>query len=129
MTLKDGLTFTIFVSLLDPLGNKEVAGPCSGGSDVPSGGVPDPYAGIQTAGRYPVAVECNGIDLAVVSLKCMEASPFGDAPYSSGRVVATGNNNISLDFKATNTSLMPHKDVSAESGPDIPNPKSRISRA
>ena len=101
----------------------------SSASDVPRCGVPDSHTGVKAAGCYPVAIKCNGIDLAVVALKCMETSPFGNAPDPSCRVVATRNNNVSLDFEATNTSLMPHKDVPAKPCPDVPHPQSGISRS
>lgn len=76
-----------------------------------------------------MAVKCDGIDLAVVALEGMQASALGDAPNSSSGVVATGNNNIALNFKAADTSLMTHKDITAEARPDIPNSESCVSRA
>lgn len=98
-------------------------------ANLPCRSVPDSDAGIQASRCYPEAVESNGIDLAVVTLESMETAPFRDTPNPSCSIVAARNDNISLDFEAADTSLVPNKDVAADACPDVPHSEGGISRA
>lgn len=96
-------------------------------SNLPCAGVPDPDAGVQTACSDSRTIECDGIDLAVVALQCVQASAFGDAPDFGCCIVTSRYNNISLDLQASDTSLMAHKNISAKASSNIPDSKGSIS--
>lgn len=92
-------------------------------------GIPDADIGIQASGHDTPAVEGDGVDLAEVSLQCLDAAALRDAPDLRSSVVTTRHDNVSLDLEAPDASLVPHKHISAESRSDIPYPQRRIARA
>lgn len=70
----------------------------NGTSNLPSHGVPDSNVSIQAPSRHPLAVKCNSINLAKMSLQCLQASSLGDAPNSGKRIVASRYYNVALDL-------------------------------
>ena len=93
---------------------------------LPSSGVPNPHAGIQTSGCYTVAIEGNRVNLAVVTLKCMQAAALRNTPDLGGSVVTARNNDIAMDLQTPHTSLMTDENISAHAVLDIPDSKGRI---
>jgi len=90
-------------------------------------GIPYPNTSVKASSRHPVAIECNRIDLAVVSLEGNKAAAFRDAPHLGRSIIAARYDNIAMDFKAADTGLVAHENVFAVASPDIPDSESRIS--
>lgn len=57
----------------------------------------------------------------------MQASTFGNTPHFGRGIVTSGNDNISLDLQASDTSLMTYKNIPAKPSSNIPNSKGSIS--
>lgn len=91
--------------------------------------VPDSDAGIETTGHHSLTVERNGINLTEVAGESMQASTFRNTPNFGGSVIASRNNNVSLDFQAPHTGLVANQDVLTYTLSDIPHSQVRISRA
>lgn len=89
---------------------------------VPRRRVPDSDICIQATRYDSLAIKSNCVYLTEMALQSLKAAAFGNAPYSSKCIIATGYNNVTLDLKTSNTRLMPDKDVFAEASSDIPDP-------
>ena len=89
--------------------------------------VPYSDAGIQTPGSNSSAVKSNGIDLTEMARKGSVTPSFRNTPYTRHSVIASGDDDIPVDGKASDTRLVADQDIPTCSRNQIPYPKGAIS--
>ena len=65
---------------------------------LPVNRIPYPDACIQTACGDPVAIKRDGVDLTEMPLECPQALTCRDAPDLGCGIVASGNNQVTVDL-------------------------------
>lgn len=77
--------------------------------------VPYPDASVEAPRCDSLPIESYGVDLAEMALQRPQALSSRDAPDLGGRVIASGYNQIAVNFQTTHAGLMAHENAGAGS--------------
>lgn len=83
--------------------------------------IPYSDAGVQTARGDADSVERDGVDLAEVTLKGADQLAGGYAPDLRGGIVAPRDDEIAMNFQASDAGLMAHQNGSRGTRRDVPD--------
>lgn len=91
--------------------------------------IPNANARVQTSRRYSLAVKGNRVDLTEMAGQRAQASALRNTPDLRSSVIAPRNNNVAMDRKAPNTSLVTYKNTPTSPRHQIPDSQRRVSRS
>lgn len=83
--------------------------------------IPNADTCVKTSRRYPLTIKGDRIYLTEMAGEGTQTSAFRYTPNASGGIIATGNDNIPMNSKASDTCLMSHKDIPTCTCCQIPN--------